>query len=157
VVALNDLPEMPQPPGDVRMTYEEGNEIFVVQPEDIGIDDPTALGALVLDHHGDVLPWRQLPDGGILFYAPRRVTDSDNNDSVFVRLDAGDPSPAMRTREAFTTITPPQTPGEATERGIQLSRAKRVSTHHAERLSTLPVGARFVSQRVQRASSDVYP
>src|SRR5690606_14724285 len=38
-----------------------------------------------------------------------------------------------------------------TERGIQLSKFKRVATDHIGRLSTLSIGERFVSRRVERA------
>jgi hypothetical protein len=145
---------LPEPPGDYRLTYSGGDEMFIVYPDQIGIQDATALGALVLDHHGVSIPWRQMPDGGILFYAPRRVTDSDNNDSVFARLDAGAESTPMRTRAAFTTIAPPQNPGQATERGIQRSKYKRLSSFHREYLTTLPLGQRFVSPRVSRLSTN---
>jgi hypothetical protein len=141
---------MPEPPGDIRVTYSTGNGLLAIPLAELGVsaDD---VGTLRLNHHGNLLPVLTVADDHAIVYAPRRQTMSDENDSIFVTVDELAPSPTVGTRAAFDTLTP-----GGSEVAMQRSRVFRMPLRY-ERASTLPVGDRFVAYRIQRPNTIVTP
>jgi hypothetical protein len=149
VDASGSLIELPNPPGDTRITYRQGSGLVSFPLSDLGegLED---AGSIALYHHGDKIPAVAVVGDNLLVYAPRRETLTDNNDSIFATVDEGDPSPAIQSRSAFVTLAPVSS--EFAQSRSQLYDIRNIGGRY-ERAAILPLEQRFVGYRIAQTQS----
>ncbi len=106
----SSAPDLLQPPGDQRIAFTADHRVYRVPMASLGVDGET-VDSVRLIHHGAVLPFG-VEGEDIVFYAQRRVTDADTDDSVFLKLVEEGASPRLTTRPAFATLPAPESPAE---------------------------------------------
>lgn len=133
------------PPGDWRLSYRGGEEIFRVPLATLGIDASDA-DELLLVHHGEALPVGGTIGDDVWFYAPRRHTLDDRTDAVFA-TPTGASGASMPSRAAFDTLAPAGTE-------VALVRTRRYAERNEyQRFLNVPLGERFQYYRVQNPTS----
>lgn len=154
---------LPEPPGDWRISYQSvipfssGNQASSIPllPEILKFD-LTAIGGnasmhgdLRLVYDGTAIPTERTTGDTVIFFAPRTHTAYDSHNAVFASFDAGGPSPAFATRDAFATLSPGGAE-VARERSRLLERNQRY-----ERDSLNPAGERLVHWRLNSPGGNI--
>lgn len=101
---------IPAPAGSHRVTYNEGNQLLRIPLGSVGASVGTADQVGIV-HHGSTVSRGGILGSDLWFFAPRRHTLSDTNDSVFTSVGEA-PSPEMATRGAYDTLSASVTPAE---------------------------------------------
>ncbi len=137
---------LPEPPGTRRIAYTEGDEIIRVPQSELSSSLPLSSSSTRLVHHGQLVSFA-LDSSDIWFYAPRRHTLTDIDDSIFYSEDSANPSSPMGTRAAFSTVSPG---------GVEVERTRyRMFDKNLryERGSIQPLNDRFVYWRARENNS----
>jgi hypothetical protein len=149
-VVLKDIrhrgttPQLLPPPGDIRIAFEASHRVYRVPIASLGIE-PEEIENAQLIHHGVVIPFDVSGDD-VIFYAERRVTDADTDDSVFVKIVDEDASPRFPTRPAFDTL---EIPAEPTEVEVVRNRRFEWDFQYQPAVISLPLGSKFVFHRLR--------
>ncbi|MEQ8820801.1 MAG: C25 family cysteine peptidase [Sumerlaeia bacterium] len=143
-------PAPPDPPGDTRVAYVEGDRVLRVSLASLGLS-PGDLGTAAFVHHGDVLPYGGVLGGDVWLYAPRRVTLSDKRDAIFADVTPAAPSPAMLEIPAFDTLTAANVEVEQ-----ERSRLFEDNSGRYERFLDAPAGERFGFFRIQNPANSTW-
>lgn len=136
------VPTLPAPPAPARAVYTVGDRILTLSQADL----PTINNTRLI-HHGVTLPVGGQVGSSHWFYAPRRVTLTDDSDSVFVEASSATPSPAMSSRSALPGLTP---------LGVEVAQTRsRLYADNLiyERATPLPLRERFVYYRILSGQS----
>lgn len=131
---------LPAPPGDIRITYDGGDELIRVPLDDLGIS-AAQVNTVRLVHLDCALRVGGVVGDDLWFRAPRNDTATNQANSVFATVGASLPSPEFVTVDAFPTLSP-----ASLEVSQLRSRTQDLNLIY-ERSAILTPGSRFVLWR----------